>query len=172
MNKNDLRQIIRAKKKLFSQTEKKTVSEQVLKRLEEQVFFQEANTVMMYWSLPDELCTHNFVEKWAKEKTILLPSIENNRIIPRIFHSKNDLQKGQFGIKEPVGEIFTGKIDVVVVPALAFDKNGQRLGRGKGYYDRFLAAFNGIKCGIARDFQIVDFIPCEPHDVPMDYVLY
>ena len=171
MDKEELRRIIQAKKILLSETEKKRMSECVLKRLEAQVFFQHANTIMMYWSLPDELCTQDFIEKWAKEKIILLPSIENGKIIPRIFHSRNDMQKGQFGIAEPAGEVFTGKIDVVVVPALAFDKNRCRLGRGKGYYDRFLTGYDGVKCGIAWDFQIVDFIPCEAHDVPMDYVL-
>ena len=171
MNKEKLRQIIRERKETFSETEKKRASEAVLKLLEEQPFFQQAARVMLYWSLPDEVFTHDFIEKWASEKTILLPGIENDCIVPRVFHSKNDLQKGLFGIAEPVGQPFSDKIDLVVAPALAFDKNRHRLGRGKGFYDRFFANYDGIKCGIAWDFQLVDALCHETHDVPIDYVV-
>ena len=85
-----------------------------------------------------------------------------------------DLQAGAFGILEPTGKLFTDykKIDVAVVPGMAFDKEGRRLGRGKGYYDRFLRLLpNTYKIGICFSWQLVDHVPTDEHDILMDQVL-
>ena len=85
-----------------------------------------------------------------------------------------DLQAGAFGILEPTGKLFTDyeKIDVVVVPGMAFDKEGHRLGRGKGYYDRFLAKIrNTYKIGLCFPWQLVDNVPTDEHDILMDEIM-
>ncbi len=87
--------------------------------------------------------------------------------------SRDDWLLGVFGCYEPSGPALDpGEIDFALVPGLAFTKDGSRLGRGKGYYDRFLASLRTdcFKCGIGHDFQLVDNLPAEPHDVPLDAV--
>jgi 5-formyltetrahydrofolate cyclo-ligase len=87
---------------------------------------------------------------------------------------QKDLKTGQFGIREPVEgrpEIALNRLDFVLVPGIAFDLQGRRLGRGKGYYDRLLAEVRGKTCGVAFDEQIVDEIPVEPHDIHVNCIL-
>ena len=85
-----------------------------------------------------------------------------------------DLKAGQFGIREPVegcAEVPLNRLDFVLVPGIAFDLQGRRLGRGKGYYDQLLAEVRGKTCGVAFDEQIVDEIPVEPHDIYVNCIL-
>ena len=87
---------------------------------------------------------------------------------------ERDLRPGRFGILEPAKdcpEIPLNQLDLILVPGVAFDLNGHRLGRGRGYYDRLLAQADGIKCGVAFDEQIQPELPAEPHDIAMDYLL-
>ena len=94
---------------------------------------------------------------------------ERDRIIP--VQALNGFKKGKYGIFEPVGEEYTGKIDVVIVPMCAFDKNMNRLGFGKGYYDEFLADFKGTKIGVAFACQEVNGINARAQDVKMDIII-
>ena len=90
---------------------------------------------------------------------------------PRAIRSLAEVQPGYFGIPEPTPdcpEIAPNQLDLVLVPGVAYDRAGRRLGRGKGYYDRLLAQVPGHKCGVAFDFQVVPAVPWEPHDVLMD----
>jgi 5-formyltetrahydrofolate cyclo-ligase len=83
------------------------------------------------------------------------------------------LRAGRFGILEPDGPPFVGPIDLIIVPGLAFGRDGSRLGYGGGYYDRFLARpeqENALRCGAGYPFQLVDCLPTEPHDVPLTHV--
>jgi 5-formyltetrahydrofolate cyclo-ligase len=87
-----------------------------------------------------------------------------------------DLQTGSFGIREPGPDSVTvplNRLDLVLVPGLGFTADGHRLGRGRGYYDRLLAGVGvrGLKCGVGFDQQLVDSIPCEPHDVILDCIV-
>ena len=85
-----------------------------------------------------------------------------------------DLKTGQFGIREPADAcplIPLNRLDFVLVPGVAFDLQGRRLGRGKGYYDRLLAEVRGKTCGVAFDEQIVEELPLEPHDVLVNCIL-
>ncbi len=84
------------------------------------------------------------------------------------------LKKGRFGIREPIEscpEIALNRLDFVLVPGIAFDLQGRRLGRGKGYYDRLLAEVRGKTCGVAFDEQIVEQLPVEPHDIHVNCIL-
>jgi 5-formyltetrahydrofolate cyclo-ligase len=93
----------------------------------------------------------------------------------RMVHNPHlDLQPGAFGIREPgpgCQVISLNRLDLVLVPGVGFTRDGHRLGRGRGYYDRLLADVRGLKCGVSFDQQLVDTIPCEPHDVNLDWVL-
>ncbi|MCG8410617.1 MAG: 5-formyltetrahydrofolate cyclo-ligase, partial [Bacteroidales bacterium] len=90
------------------------------------------------------------------------------------FESLNDLQKGeQFGINEPVGENYDSpeKIDLIIIPGVAFDSENNRLGRGKAYYDKLLKQTKAFKLGICFDFQMVDKVPTDKYDIKMDRVV-
>ncbi len=85
-----------------------------------------------------------------------------------------EIKTGKFGVREPgptCGEISLDQFDLVLVPGMAFDLSGNRLGRGRGFYDRLLAKVSGIKCGVAFDFQLLERIPTEPHDAKVDFML-
>ena len=142
--------------------------------IEANPYFKEARTVLLYHSLPDEPDTHAFVEKWCREKRVLLPVVVGDDLELRLYTSSKDLAKGAYGIQEPVGEPFTDyqEIDFVAVPGVAFDHRGNRLGRGKGYYDRLLPRLaRAYRAGICFPFQLFDEIPTEPQDIAMHCVI-
>ena len=137
--------------------------------------FREAKVVLLYWSMEDEVQTHDFVEKWYKSKTILLPCVDGDDLRLRQYTGAECMREGeQFGIGEPTGEEYTDleSVDAIIVPGVAFDKEGHRMGRGRGFYDRLLKSTpNAYKIGVCFDFQMVESVPVEPHDVMMDRVV-
>jgi len=92
----------------------------------------------------------------------------------RLHDVNADVQVGSFGIREPSarcpGDILN-QLDLILVPGVAFDMRGGRLGRGGGYYDRLLSEVSGVTCAVAFDHQIVEAVPAEPHDIHLDYIL-
>ena len=147
----------------------------IFSRVEQSELFARAATVALYHSLPGEPSTTAFIERWQGRKTILLPCVTDAGMLFRRFDG--DCRTGCFGIKEPTGaEVSPENIDFMVVPGMAFDRLGNRLGRGKGYYDRYLdgAAKEGIDIpciGVCFSFQYFDSIPHAPHDRRMDAVI-
>ena len=172
MNKTELRSHIKALKRQHSKEELLEQSKVILNKLECHKSFIEAKTVMLYSSLPDEVHTHDFLEKWRNEKKIILPTVVGDDIIPVELSKETDFAIGDFNILEPQNEPYNGNYDLIVVPGVAFDKNGNRIGRGKGYYDRFLCKHLDVKrIGICFDFQLVDSVPTEDNDIKMDEVI-
>lgn len=172
MDKNEIRRKIRSMKQMLLETEKIEAAEQAFARLEQTAAFMMANHILMYHSLPDELSTHSFLKKWADRKRFYLPRVNgvNLEILP---YEESRLELGAFHIEEPTGNetVNADDIELIVVPAVAYDRRGNRLGRGKGFYDRLLGETKATKIGIAYEFQIIDEVPVEPHDVPMDIVI-
>ena len=171
--KSKLRSEIASAKSKYSPEELIVLSQDVLLTLEITDIFQKANNIFIYNSLKDEVQTTNFIEKWAKHKTFFLPVVEDNNLVFRKYSPACDFNTSSLGIKEPCGDNFTDykKIDLVIVPGVAFDRNKNRLGRGKGYYDRFLPKITAPKVGICFDFQLKDQIPADINDVKMDYIV-
>lgn len=171
--KKQIRKQIAQKKAQYSLSELKQLSEVLLENLEQYPIFREARYVLLYHSLNDEVNTHEFVEKWSKNKQIILPAIVYDTLELRCYTGKQDLQIGAFGIEEPTGKAFDeyDKIDLAIIPGVSFDREGHRLGRGKGYYDRLLPQLkNTYKIGICFSFQLSEQIPNEKHDVIMNRV--
>lgn len=168
--------MIRELKNKYTPEIRKAKSLPVWTQVEQEEHFQKARVVLAYWSMEDEVFTHDFVCKWAKEKTLLLPCVRGNELDIRYFDGRDKLCPGEgFAIPEPIGQLFTelDRIDVVLVPGVAFDASGNRLGRGKGYYDKILQQTKkAYKIGICFDFQLLNQVPVEDHDVVMDRVLY
>ena len=129
---------------------------------------------MAYWSLDDEVQTHDFILRWHKEKIILLPVINGNKILVRQFKGIQFLDIDEhFGIQEPVGDVYqnTESIDLAIVPGTAFDKAGNRMGRGKAFYDDFFTTIHAYKIGICFSFQLVPSVPVDEKDISMDEVI-
>ncbi|WP_457641399.1 5-formyltetrahydrofolate cyclo-ligase [Persephonella sp.] len=133
-----------------------------------------ADSILLYYPHKNEVSTLPLIEELLlkADKKLLLPKVNGDEIIPIPITDLSSLKKGYAGILEPDGISYpVEKIDIVVVPAIAFDINGHRLGYGKGYYDRLLKKIKGLKVGFAYDFQIVDKLPAEPHDIPVDLIV-
>ena len=133
-------------------------------------------TIMAYWPLPDEVDIRPLINRLAAAGvTVLLPRVTGDTTMElRRYTSAADLCEGAFHIMEPTGELFTAydDIDVALVPGLAFDAAGHRLGRGRGYYDRFLSVHPHITAiGVCFPFQRVATVPSEPHDVAVSEVV-
>ena len=172
MDKKELRAHIKSLKKQHSKEQLIEQSEKIMAKLEQHPDFIHAERVMLYSALPDEVQTHAFLEKWHLKKTIILPTVVGDDIIPVAYGKDTDFAVGDFNILEPQNEPYTGDFDLIVVPGVAFDPKGNRLGRGKGYYDRFLVKHLDVKrIGICFDFQFVEGIPTEPFDIRMDEVI-
>lgn len=107
------------------------------------------------------------------EKRIVLPVVIGEELELRLYTGPHDLAIGPYGIAEPTGEVFTRyeSIDLAIVPGVAFDASGHRLGRGKGYYDKLLPHITAFKMGICFPFQLVDEVPAEPFDVCMNTII-
>ena len=172
--KKALRIEIRQLKRACPLEERRRKSLSVWEAVERDEVFQQAETVLAYWSMDDEVYTHDFVKRWAGSKTLLLPCVKGDELELRYFDGEERLQPGEgYAIPEPVGDRFTDwrKVDLILVPGVAFDKSGNRLGRGKGYYDKVLKQTGACKVGVCFDFQLVERVPVEPHDVKMDRVV-
>ena len=172
MEKKELRAHIKSLKKQHSKESLLEQSKIILNTLENNEHFIDAKTVMLYSSLPDEVNTHDFLEKWRNEKRIILPTVVGDDIIPVELSKETEFAIGDFNIMEPQNKEYTGDYDLIVVPGVAFDKNGNRIGRGKGYYDRFLCKHLDIyRIGICFDFQLVDEVPTEDNDIKMNDII-
>lgn len=167
-----LRRVIREASRLRDKESLVAESENIMARLESLDMFRRASVVGLYWSLDDEVATHEFVRKWSAEKTILLPVVEGDNISFRRFASCEQMRVGEFNICEPEGDDDESQMDIIVVPGAAFDPDGHRMGRGRGYYDRFLDNHRSVfKVGVCFCYQLVDSVPSEKHDIAMDMVL-
>ena len=177
MDKATLRRQIRDMKRQFTPQQLEELSFPVLDRL--RPLLRDASVIMGYYSLPDEVMTHGLLDDMvAAGKTVLLPQVvDDNTMTLRRYSSKADLSEGAFHIMEPVGECFSDihRVDTVLVPGVAFDAKGHRLGRGKGYYDRFLRSMITTPdlrlIGVCFDFQKVAEVPVEEYDIPMDIIV-
>ncbi len=172
-DKNELRKRIREEKCRRSADDLMRQSHQVMAQVEALPAFAGAKTVALYWSLPDEVYTHDFIEKWCARKTIVLPVMCGGELTLKPFTCREDLcQAPCFGIMEPVGrEHPVENLDLIVVPGMAFDTHNNRMGRGRGFYDKLLKNSSAIKVGVCFEFQFFEHIPAEEHDIKMDIVL-
>ena len=172
MDKKELRANIRLLKKQHTKEQLLEQSDIILSKLEQHPDFQKAHIVMIYSALPDEVQTQAFLEKWRHKKKIILPTVVGDDIIPVELAENTGFAVGDFNILEPQHEPYTGDYDLIVVPGVAFDRKGNRIGRGRGYYDRFLAQHPHTRTiGLCFDFQLVPEVPSEPHDRPIDEIL-
>jgi 5-formyltetrahydrofolate cyclo-ligase len=141
--------------------------------------FQSASTIMMFLSLPHEVDTSEAIlNAWQLGKAVAVPKIswQQRHMIPVQINSlETGFSTGASGLRNPISGLPVpfGEIDLVVTPALGFDKKGNRLGRGGSYYDRFFAntELKADRCGFAFSEQILDLIPAAEHDEPVEILV-
>ncbi len=172
-DKQEIRRRIKAQKSLLTDAERRSAAAAVFAAVERTAAFLLADRILVYNSLPDELSTRNFLDKWASRKRFFLPRVNgvNLELLP---YERTRLHLGAFHIEEPDGDetVDPESMDLVIVPAVALDAAGNRLGRGRGFYDRLLASTRATTIGVGYDFQLIaDGLPVEPHDVALDIVI-
>lgn len=122
-----------------------------MERLEQTELFQAASCIALYHAIAGEVQTAGFIEKWYKKKKLLLPLIVGDDLRLLLYEGPESLKPGPFGILEPKAdgiEVPKNEIDLIIVPGVAFDKDKNRMGRGRGFYDRLLSTLNAPKVGI------------------------
>jgi len=177
--KDKIRKELKATRMKLSRSEVLERSAQIKKRLFEINEFKQASTILFYVSYDNEVYTHDMIKKsMSTGKNIVVPfsDKEKRRLILSKLNNWGELELGSYGILEPrkeqIKETYIDEVDLVVVPGVGFDENGRRIGHGKGYYDDLLKkSKNALHIGLAFEFQIVDRIPTEKHDIPVDKIV-
>ena len=172
------RKQVRAALAAISPEQRKADSARICARLREQPVWKNARFVLMFAPLPTEPDLWPLLlEAISSGKRVALPRFirDIGEYAPFLIQDVGrDLVSGQLGIREPGAHcppLVPPTADLILVPGVAFDLTGHRLGRGKGFYDRLLKSIRGPKCGVAFDQQVVREVPAEPHDVRLDYLL-
>lgn len=175
MEKAQAREEIARRLAALSPEQRRDASQRIRRLVAGLPELQQAKTVLMFLSIADEVDTFPIIaDALAAGKTVAVPKVDRKRramdaVVLRDL--KHDLVPGAFGILEPRGNevVPPGAIDFALVPARGYDRAGNRLGRGGGYYDRYMAHphFRAVRCGIAFAAQVLDAIPHGPHDLPV-----
>ncbi len=172
MDKTELRRSVRTLLAKMTQEEKTACSELLCNRVMSLPAVCCARVVALFSPLPDEPQIWPLVEELAKSRLVALPRVEGDTMQ---FYCIGEMKEGAFGIMEPQGSpcIHPGEIDVIIVPGVAFTLSGKRMGRGKGFYDKYMShpGFRALKIGVCYPLQVADDLPWEKHDILMDSVI-
>ena len=177
--KDRLRKSIEKKRNTLSTSEVLEKSSRIKKRIFEMDLFRDAQTILFYVSYGNEVYTHDMIkESISLGKTVVVPKsvTKNNALILSRLTDWNNLEVGAYNILEPkqesIEQVDVESIDLIIVPGVVFDESGNRIGHGKGYYDRLLNASRNIpSIGLAFEFQIVENIKSEQHDEKIDIII-
>jgi len=167
--KQSLRAEARGLLAALSAVHKQAAGREILAILERWTPWLEARTVCAFSALPSE---PDLLTPWPQDKKIILPRVAGDELCLHFVDSPAGLVAGSFGIFEPSASLPLAeeRADLILVPGLAFDESGGRLGRGRGYYDRLLAGFHGLRVGVCFEELVFERIPAEEHDVTMDFL--
>lgn len=175
--KRDIRKMMTALRAAMSEKERAEAGRIIAARLFSSKVYEDAGTVCCYASFGSEVPTEEIIEEsLRREKCAAVPKVTGKQKMKfALIHSMADLKAGFHGIPEPESwcrEIpKCGSKLLVIVPGVVFDRAGNRIGYGGGYYDSYLKQADCIKVGVAFDFQCVEQIVPEVHDVPVDYII-
>ena len=173
-DKRQIRRNVRAEIAKLSTDEKSTLSTQIRSTLLHSQEVGNASVVALFISLADEPETGEIIAELTKTKRVVVPRIEGEEM--DFYEISEGVAQGAFGILEPLSTtpVEPSEIDVMVTPGVAFTRNGERLGRGKGFYDKYLSrkGFRAHTIGICYPCQVVDSLPTEPHDKVLDKVVW
>lgn len=176
LGKSEIRIDFKRKRAELSKELVNEISKEISKNLINTNLFKNATSVMLYIPLGNEADTEDLIKKAFNEgKTVAFPvtSPVNFEITPYYADKNTVFEKGTFNVSEPQNTkpANVENFDLVVVPGIAFDKKGGRIGFGKGCYDKLLKNYKGIKVGFCYDFQVADELPADETDVKMNYIV-
>lgn len=175
-NKQLLRKEMRLRRAAVDREQKLLIDDNISKRMTSHSLFEHAQTVFVYCSTADEIDTYKIISACIERgKSVCVPRCEEQRGImtARRIHSVSDLVLGKYGISEPmdISEIVSpDAIDLCIVPCLAADERGFRLGYGGGYYDRFLSNVRGQIVALCAEERLFRYLPSEIFDIPCNYI--
>ncbi|GAA0331134.1 5-formyltetrahydrofolate cyclo-ligase [Oceanobacillus sp. FSL W7-1293] len=162
----------------LSEFERKNIEEKLQNQLVASPVFQQAATIGITISTAQEWATSSIMEKaWEKGKIIASPKciVKTKEMQYYAWNQLDQIEAGYAGIKEPIPEkttpIAPADIDLLLVPGVIFDKDGYRIGYGGGYYDRMLADYKGVTISLCTEKQLVERIPRESHDLPVELII-
>ncbi len=181
MDKKNLRKEILTKRAELVKYGKFSLSKKVIENLVNTEYYKDAKNIMTFISFGSEIDTHQFIKEAIEEgKNIFVPVTfhESREMKPSLLKSFDELENGYFNILTPKEEFIRYidplEIDLVIVPGAVFDRRGYRIGYGGGFYDRFLSSKirkDTSKIAIAFELQIVDNVPTEDYDIPVDFIV-
>lgn len=172
--KSVIRENFLKKRELISKSSRALLSDKIAKKLMSLEEFQKNSCIMLYASIKSEVETYKIIKEClGLGKKVVLPCSNISNINPCELSSMEELKPGYLRIPEPAikRHVRNKEIGLVVVPVVAFDQKGARLGYGRGYYDKFLANSKAVKVGLAFEAQIHPGLPEESHDVRLDFVI-
>ncbi|WP_209125377.1 5-formyltetrahydrofolate cyclo-ligase [Alkalihalobacillus sp. BA299] len=176
--KKELRSLVKSKLTKMSTEEYKSKSDKIKEHLCSTALWKEANTIAITISKGNEVNTYEIIERaWEEGKTIVAPKTypETSEMVFFQINDFNDLESTYFQLKEPNVQVCLpyerDRIDLIIVPGVAFDTSGNRLGYGGGYYDRYLVDYQGHTCALAFEQQLIHGIPLEPFDIPVQMIV-
>ena len=156
-----LRAIVEQRRRMMTPEEVAEQSARIIAQVEQMASFRNAQTVLLYYPIHNEVDLRPLLAKYEGQKTFLFPVTHRHSMEARSYDGEEMMRKGRLGVPEPQTETFKGVIDVILVPGVVFDKHCHRIGRGGGYYDKFLAKqLHAVRIGVCYDFQL------KKHDIP------
>ncbi len=168
LDKAELRKKMRQMNRSLTAEERARLSAELWGRVEASAAFRAAHTVAFFCSLPDEPDTTTALARWSATKRLVVPRVEGE-VMHFYPYRPAQMASGSFGIiePEPSERVSPAEIDLILVPGVAFTRAGDRMGRGKGFYDKYLVQLrpDAVKLGICYPHQFVEELPTEPHDV-------
>ncbi|HBJ76833.1 MAG TPA: 5-formyltetrahydrofolate cyclo-ligase [Porphyromonadaceae bacterium] len=173
--KRMIREDMRKENALHSTEEREVISQRICSKIESIPLYRCSQHTLFFYPMKYEPDILSLLEKCSKEHSCYLPRVKGEEIEIVLYRGKEYLQKGAFGIYEPMGEPIENLsiLDCVLVPAVSFDKEGNRLGHGKGYYDRLLGRLSpSIFIGVCFSWNLSLSIPKEQHDRKVKEVVY
>jgi len=168
-----LRSIVDQQRRIMRQEQVDTESAKIIEQIEQMSAFRDAHTVMVYYPVHNEVDLRPLVNKYRREKIFLFPVAHRYSMEARLYDGEDMMRRGRLGVPEPQTETFTGHIDLILVPGVVFDHHCHRIGRGGGYYDKFLSKHvSSVKIGVCYTFQLKRHtIPHFMNDVKMNRVV-
>ena len=171
--KRALRAIIKQRRRIMTKEEVAEQSALIIAQIEQMSSFREAHTVMLYYPIHNEVDLRPLIDKYGDQKTFLFPVAHRYSMEARPYDGEDMMRRGRLGVPEPQTETFRGHIDVIFVPGVVFDHHCHRIGRGGGYYDKFIARhISSMKIGVCYTYQLKKHtIPHQWNDQKVDRVV-
>ncbi len=174
MTKDEIRISMQKKRRELKKDFKAYASNQISNKIFPMI--SSLNCVMVYlpsFNEPDTFAVVKYLIENNIKVVVPISNVNDFTITPSYISGIGDLKKGAYGILEPdvISKVKLDDIDLILVPGIAFSKSGDRIGFGKGYYDKLLENFSGKKVGVCYDFQVVENLPTSKHDIKMDIIV-